>query len=211
MRCCKRRGYVVGVKRLGVAVCAVVALAAASVCRAGEMKYAVGLNYVSGFLDVGEFIEDSLQREGYSTDLFYLPVGLDVLVGYQTDPGVSFGVQGGPFALLFVDVLGGPYSGDYFCWDIPLSLWAGYVPLPKSKVSPYVRGGVRQHIGGGDFFESADVGLFGAAGVTFFNDRRVQVQLEVSYDTSEATYEDFTGNREDIEPHGLVISARAVF
>ncbi len=100
-------------------------------------------------------------------------------------------------------------------FDVPVGLTGGYAFFTDSAVSPYVRGGVRYHITGGDFADSSSPGLYVAGGINFFSNKAVNLQLEVAYDGSKVTYTapDFYGGgfEKEIEPGGLLISIRAAF
>ncbi len=177
----------------------------------GEGRFAVGLSYASGISEVSDFITDSFESSGYEIDELTIPVGLSLAGGYRFGFGGEIMVDAGPFAMVYIDAIGGTASGEYFTWDLPVGLTAGYAFFSSHSVSPYLRGGVRHHFAGGDFYDSSSPGLYVAGGINFFSNRAVQLQLEVAYDDATVKFEDFFGDTEEIKPGGLLVSIRAAF
>ena len=179
----------------------------------GEARFAIGLTYVSGMIDVGDYIEDMYESNGIEADVLVIPVGLTFVGGYRFAFGMEIMGDFGPVSLIMVD---DTFADDLFMnIDVPVGLTAGYAFFADKSVSPYVRGGFRYHFSGGDFTESSSPGLYVAGGVNFFSNKAVQLQLEVAYDASKVTYQapDFYGGgyEKEIEPGGLMISVRAAF
>ncbi|MCP4215477.1 MAG: outer membrane beta-barrel protein [bacterium] len=178
----------------------------------GEGRFAIGLTYVNGLSEVSDFVKDSFEDMGYEVDDLQIPVGITFAGGYRFEFGGEIMVDAGPVALMYIDVTGGTTDDDYLYWDVPVGMTLGYALFADKAVSPYVRGGVRYHIAGGDFYDSSTLGPYVAGGLNFFSDKAVQLQFEVAFDAAEVTYEDeFTGRTEDIKPGGLLVSIRAAF
>ena len=179
----------------------------------GEGRFAIGLSYVNGISDVADFVQESFEALGYEVSDLIIPVGLSLNGGYRFDFGGEIMVDAGPFALMYVDATGGGSAdGTYTYWDVPVGLTAGYALFADKAVSPYVRGGIRYHIAGGDFYDSSSPGLYVAGGLNFFSNKACQLQLEVAYDAAEVTYKDeFSGRTEAIEPGGLMASIRVAW
>jgi hypothetical protein len=106
----------------------------------GEARFAVGLSYIDGILDVSDFISDSFEDAGYDVDSLTIPVGLSLAGGYQFGFGGEIMVEVGPFSMMYIDVINGPYSGDYFNWELPVGITAGYALFSDKSVSPLCSG-----------------------------------------------------------------------
>ena len=177
----------------------------------GEGRFAIGVTYVNGFSDVEDFIENDLEAQGYTLDdTLSVPVGLTLVGGYRFASGVEILADAGPFSMYYVDVITGPVD-EYTHWDLPVGLTAGYALLPDQSISPYVRGGARYHFTGGDFADSSSVGPYVAAGINFFSDREVQMQLEIAYDGSTVDFVGLSGATDEIETGGILASLRIAF
>jgi hypothetical protein len=174
------------------------------------MKYAVGLAYVDGPSQLGQAIQDRLDEEGYATELSYIPIGSELRAYYQFDHGSMFGLDAGPWVVFKAEFSGGKYDGSYNHMDIPVGLTYGYMWAPSSWFSPYLRTGLKMHIGRGDFRDDTTVGALAAAGISLFNDKFMHAQLEIAYDTTQATYDIF-GEDKDIAVNGLFASVNLVF
>ena len=162
--------------------------------RTGDFRFQVGLSYVSGFGDIVDYYKDRLNADGSG-----VPIGLSLAPYYEFAHGSRLGVDLGPAAILMV-------NSDVKYWDIPLALTYGFTFIPKSSVSPYVRGGVKYHIANGDDVDSSKPGIFGAAGVEFLRKSPVGVGLEVGYDGSEVEIDG-----ETFKAGELLVSLRAIF
>jgi hypothetical protein len=187
---------------------------------AADWRFPVGLTYIDNIGEVVDLYVDNLEAEGYEVETSYEgSVGISFNPYVQLDNGIRIGTGIGPIAVIAGDA-------DYF--DFPVQLNGGYVFLPKSNISPYIRGGAMYHIAGGDYVEGSTPGLFGGVGIEFFRNKPVGFGIEVGYDSSEVEFEKNrctnvsrrTGNclnyvkedeTEDIKPIGLMISIFAVF
>jgi hypothetical protein len=174
----------------------------------GEASFAVGLTYINGIGDVNDFITDSL---GDDVDSLNIPVGVAAAGGYRFACGGEIMGHAGPFSLTYLDVDNGSFAGDYFDWDMPVGLTAGYVLFSGESISPYLRGGIRYHIAGGDFHDHSSPGLYVAGGVNFFANKVAKLQFEIAYDDATVEYEDFAGSKKKIKPGGWLVSIRAAF
>ncbi len=182
----------------------------------GEVRFAIGLSYASGIYDVYDFVENEIEARGAELEGFVIPVGITFVGGYRFAFGGEILIDAGPLSILMVDI--DAADDTYYNWDVPVGLTGGYAFFADKAVSPYVRGGVRYHFTGGDFADSSTPGLYVAAGVNFFSNKAVQLQLEVAYDASQVTYkvpDDWppapTKGTEEIEPGGFMVSIRAAF
>lgn len=140
----------------------------------GETRFAIGLSYVSGMMDVGDYIEDSYESMGYSdSDVLIIPVGLSLAGGYRFASGIEIIVDAGPVSFIMVDDV--TEDETFTNIDVPVGLTAGYAFFADKSISPYLRGGVRYHFSYGDFTESSSPGLYVAGGVNFFSNKAVQL------------------------------------
>ena len=162
--------------------------------RTGDFRFQVGLSYVSGFGDIVDYYKEKLDADGSG-----VPIGLSLAPYYEFAHGSRLGIDLGPAAILMV-------NSDVKYWDIPLALTYGFTFIPKSSVSPYVRGGIKYHIANGDDVDSSKPGIFGAAGVEFLRKSPVGIGLEVGYDGSEVEIDG-----ETFKAGELLISLRAIF
>ena len=143
--------------------------------QATTVDNALGLSYVTGVHDVGDFYDDE-----EFLDVTTWPVGLAYRLTVNLDVGVRFDFGVGPVVLMFGDA-------DY--WDVPLQATVGYSLFPHHTFRPYIRGGASYHFMDGDLVDSkAGAGLLGAVGVEIGKRGRVSFFGEVSLDTAEATF-----------------------
>jgi hypothetical protein len=179
----------------------------------GEARFAFGLTYAAGMVDVGDRIEEVYALDGNDVDMLVIPIGPSIVAGYRFKFGLELLGDVGPVSFIAVD---DTVADDIFTnIDIPMGVTVGYAFLTDKSVSPYLRGGFRYHFSEGDFTDSSSAGLYVAGGINFFSNKAVQLQVEVAYDAAEVTYKapDFYGggDEEDLEPGGLLISVRAAF
>lgn len=198
-------------KRLCCSLIAVLLVCWGTSAQAGEGKFAVGLSYVDGFSDVIDHLKQPFEEAGYEMDTFYIPAGLTFVGGYKFDSGLDILADVGPFAYYYIDAWLGPLSGEYSYWDLPVGLTVGYDFSSGSKVSPFIRGGVRYHFAGGDFDTDSSIGPYVAGGINFFNTSAVKLQLEIAYDASKISIRNVDGVEKDIETGGFMFSIRAAF
>jgi hypothetical protein len=175
-----------------------------SSAKAADWRFPLGLTYVSGFEDVVDIYEDNLEAEGYyiySVD--YWPVGISLHPYVQFDSGFGVGFDIGP--LMFI-------SGDREFFNIPIGLNLRFLFIPKANTSPYVRAGGRHHLASGDYVEGSTPGFFGGFGIEFLRDKRVNMGIEVAYDSSEIELERRRYNTtEDVKPSELMVSIFVIF
>jgi hypothetical protein len=99
---------------------------------------------------------------------------------------------------------------DFF--DIPIGLDLRYTFIPTANTSPYIRAGGRHHLASGDYVEGSTPGFFGGFGIEFLRDKRVNMGIEVSYDSSEIELERRRYNTtEDVKPSELMVSIFVIF
>lgn len=147
----------------------------APTAHAATFDHALGLSYVTGVGDVGDFYDDEA-----SLDVTTWPVGLTYRFVVNLDIGVRVDLGVGPIVLMLGD-------SDY--WDVPLQATVGYSLFPHHTFRPYLRGGVSYHVMDGDLVDSkAGAGLLGAVGVEIGRRGRGSFFAEVSLDTAEATF-----------------------
>lgn len=157
---------------------------------AGQMRWPIGISYVSGFGDLVDLYEDNLEAEleakGYTVidnddDVDAWPVGISFQPYYQWDNGFRLGVGAGPIMIIMGDV-------DHF--QVPVSVTAGYTFMPDGPVSPYVKAGPSYHIASGDYVDGSNVGFVAGAGIEFLKSKRFALMLEAVYDSAEVDIED---------------------
>lgn len=169
---------------------------------AGEWRFPVGLTYISGFGDIVDIIEDN----SGATDTGYVPVGISFQPYLQFENGLGVGGGIGPLMIVMGDA-------DFF--NVPLNLICRYTFNHQGNVSPYVRAGVSRNFASGDYLEGSKVGFFSGIGVEFLKDKKVNMGIQASYDTSEIEMEKTRGfyesTKEDIKPMGFMFSVYAVF
>lgn len=163
---------------------AILSLTATSPVQAVEwelIEWRAGLAYASGIDDVADLYESNLDVEGFDADVdLRFPLGLAAGVRYDWASGVRGDLALGP--MFFI-------GGDIDHFELPLSVTAGYSFLRDADVSPYVRAGVMYHFTSGDYYSSADPGLFAAAGLDF-----THFSLEIALDRSEVEFDTFACN-----------------
>ena len=157
-------------------------------------RFPLGLSFVSGETEVGDYYEEELGLEGNM-----LPIGLSFAPYYQFAHGSRLGVDLGPVSFIRVE-------SEIESWDIPVALSYGFRFLPDASVSPYLRAGVKYHIFTGDRVEDSKPGVFGAAGLEFFRTEKFFVSLEVGYDGSEVTLGETA-----VQPGQVMVGLQIVF
>jgi len=199
-------------KKAGLVCCIqllMVLLFVSSSVKAADWRFPLGLTYVSGFEDVVGIYEDNMEAEGYyvySAD--YWPVGISFQPYAEFDSGFGIGFGIGPLMII---------AGDREFSDIPIGVDLRYTFIPTASTTPYIRAGVRSHSASGDYVEEGSTtGFLGGFGVEFFRNRRVNMGLEISYDSSEIELEKkkrypYTSTRENIQPCGLMLSIFVIF
>lgn len=157
-------------------------------------RFPLGISFVSGETEVGDYYEDELGLDGNM-----LPIGLSFAPYYQFANGSRLGVDLGPVSFIRVE-------SEIESWDIPVALSYGFRFLPDASVSPYLRAGVKYHIFTGDRVEDSKPGVFGAAGLEFFRTEKFFVSLEVGYDGSEVTLGETA-----VQPGQVMVGLQIVF
>jgi hypothetical protein len=177
-----------------------------TMAHAGEWRLPVGIMYISGLDDLADQTEDNLEAEGNDADTAQgLPAGVSFQPYYEFDSGLGLGAGLGP--VIF-------FTGDADLIGIPINVCARYALLPKSSLTPYVRAGVSMPLVNGDYIKDRKPGFLGAVGLEFMRDKIVNMGFEVGYDSSIIEMEDktrTTGETEEIEPVGFMVSLFAVF
>ena len=157
-------------------------------------RFPLGLSFVSGETEVGDYYEEELGLEGNM-----LPIGLSFAPYYQFAHGSRLGVDLGPVSFIRVE-------SEIESWDIPVALSYGYRFMPDASVSPYLRAGIKYHIFTGDRVEDSKPGVFGAAGLEFFRTKKFFLSLEVGYDGSEVTLGETA-----VQPGQVMVGLQIVF
>jgi hypothetical protein len=180
-----------------------------STAGANEWRYPVGPTYVGGFNDVVNLFKDNLRYKGYVVDSSGgVPVGLSFHPYYQWSGGFGMGLGFGPAMAIMVD----SSSDSYHLVLIPVSLDVRYAVNIKGSVSPYIRGGGTYLYANGDFKDSVQPGVFGAAGLEFLRNKKVSVGLEAGYDSSVVKMQRLrTHSNESIHPIGFFASLFVIF
>ncbi len=149
---------------------------------ANEMRWAIGVSYISGFGDLVDQYEDNLDAEGYWTfTAENIPIGISLHPYYQWDEGLRIGGGIGPAMLIY---------GDRDHFQLPLSLTVGYTLGPNEPVSPYVFVGPSYHVASGDYYEGTNFGFVGGVGVEFLKRDSFALGLQATYDSAEVEIED---------------------
>ncbi len=157
-------------------------------------RFPVGISFVSGESEVGDYYEEELGLEGNM-----VPVGLLFAPYYQFARGFRLGVDLGPVSFIRVE-------SEIESWDVPVALSCGFTFRPEASVSPYLRGGIKYHFFTGDRVEDSAPGIFGAAGLEFFKTDKFFLSLEVGYDGSEITL-----GETSVQPGQVLVGLQVVF
>ncbi|MDN5850051.1 MAG: hypothetical protein L0H63_10515 [Nitrococcus sp.] len=163
-----------------------------------DWRFPVGLSYANGIYDVKDAVEKNTSVSVYTV----IPVGLSFHPYVEfTDIGLGVGASFGPAKLLV---------GDLTSYIVPVGADVRYTLFRNSNVSPYVRGGLRYSLAGGDFLSSGDPGFFAAGGIEFFRAQGgVCLGIEAGYDASEIEV-DIGSRSRAVKPGALTISLFAV-
>ncbi|MDN5871670.1 MAG: hypothetical protein L0H73_13235 [Nitrococcus sp.] len=163
-----------------------------------DWRFPVGVSYTNGIYDVKDAIEKNTSVSVYPV----IPVGLSFHPYVElTDIGLGVGASFGPAKLLV---------GDLTSYILPVGADLRYTLFRKSDVSPYVRGGFRYSLAGGDFLSNADPGFFVAGGIELFRaEGGVCLGIEIGYDASEIEV-DIGSRSRAVKPGALTISLFAV-
>lgn len=168
-------------KNVAVALLVLAWMPAARAMEWELVEWRAGLAYASGIDDVTDLYEANLDAEGFDAEVdLKFPLGLTGAVRYDWASGIRGDIGLGP--MFFI-------GGDIDHFELPLSITVGYNFLPDSDVSPYVRGGLIHHFASGDYYASADPGLFAAAGLDF-----THFSIELALDRSEIEFDTFACN-----------------
>ena len=184
-----------------------VILFVSSSAKAADWRFPLGLTYVSGLADVKDIYEANMEAEGYYVvwDI-ESPIGISFHPYAQFDSGFGVGFGIGPLMLII---------GDREFFDIPIGLDFRYTFIPTANTSPYIRAGGRYHAASGDYVEGTTPGFFGGVGLEFLRNKKVNMGIEISYDSSEIEMEKksglYTSTTENIQPCDLMISIFAIF
>jgi hypothetical protein len=148
-------------------------------------RFGLGPSYVSGIEDVTDLYEYNMEFDGYyEVDVdMVLPVGVAFAADHHWRSGVRLDIGLGPAFFI---------AGDADHFELPVSTTVGFSFMPNSSVSPYLRAGVVHHFVSGDYYNSADPGLFAAAGIDFARTSSVKFTFEVATDQSEVEFDTVT-------------------
>jgi hypothetical protein len=163
-----------------------------------KFKCDVGLSYMNGANDVNNKLKASINDNNttLNTDgsILVFPVGLELNPRVQFNNGIGVGLSLGPTEFAAYEIKTYYSSSSYsssskthFSYSIPIGPFVQYDILHDSNWSPFVRGGVKFPVAGGDDFKSSSAGLFGQVGVQFFRQNHVGMGFDVGYDASKIT------------------------
>jgi hypothetical protein len=152
---------------------------------AAEWKYTIGFTYQSGYSDVTDYYEDRL---GVELD-FKWPIGVNFSPYMIFEGGHMVTFDVGPITMIWAELSGSSSSDSIYHMDIPIGANYGYMFMRDGKVSPYVKVGARYRIALGDGPESSSIGPYGAVGLEFLKNRRVNLGVQVDYDGAEVEFE----------------------
>ena len=178
-----------------------------------DWRFPLGMTYISGFGDVVDITEDNLKAQEYRIgDVSGTPIGVSFHPYVHLDSGLRVGAGLGPIAAI---LSAGDFSFIYS--DVPINVNVGYTFFPKGNISPYLRGGLVNHIVSSEFVDQGmAVGGFAGLGVEFLRKRAVGFGMEVGYDATELEFDDLKRDRggnikKSVRPYGLTINFFAVF
>lgn len=157
----------------------------AGTAHAEGWRFGLGPSYASGIDDVIDLYEHNMELGGYyevDADMV-LPIGIAFAADYQWQSGLRVDLGLGPMFLI---------AGDADHFELPITATVGYSFLPNSSVSPYLRAGVAHHFVSGDYYVSADPGLFAAAGIDFARNNAVKFTFEIAMDQSEVEFDTYS-------------------
>lgn len=182
-----------------------------------DWRFPVGIAYMNGSSHVSDYVYKD-ETDGFfssrETNIIenFILIKLTFQPYVQFDNGLGVGLGFGPFDI--------PNYGDRY-FNFPIGADVRYTFLNSSKLSPYLRLGLRYNIASGDYVTGSSPGLFGAIGYEILRKNRVCMGLEASYDQSEIkfkyinySYLDYNFNlveryeTKKIKPNGLMISGR---
>lgn len=144
---------------------------------ADDWRYPLGISYASIYGRLGDAFEGTLEAdEASDTDAGAFPLALTFQPYLQFDNGMRIGAGIGPCSYMIGNV-------DFI--DTPINFNAGYTFNAYETVFPYIRMGIIRHVIAGDYATGNDPGVFGAAGVEFFRDKKVSYGIEIMYDSCE--------------------------
>ncbi len=164
-----------------VALVLVFGMAGEDSARAGQFHFQAGLSYVQGAYEVRDRLDDNFNL----SDQFVWPVGLTLSPFYELDCGFAIGLSIGPASVIAIEESD---ENDY-SFILPVGADVRYTFFRHHQIAPYLRAGVRYPIVGGDYLDSGEVGAFGAVGVEFWRQKKVQMVLEAGYDSSSVKVE----------------------
>jgi len=146
-------------------------------------QFKLKISYVPAFEDLMDAIESDIERveDSVIDDSWFFPVGISLYPRYQWDMGLYLGGGVGPLMFIFAS----GFEDDYFHWQVPVSLYLGYMLFDDGPVSVYVQAGPSYHIAGGDFYDGSNVGLTASVGVEFFRSSHFAMGIEGTYDGAE--------------------------
>lgn len=174
--------------------------------RRGGFRLAVGPCFASGMGDV----MDKICENSGGTEDFLFPVGLVIRPYYEFDFGLGVGLTIGPNAFFWMN--DGDVSEDDFSWINPIGAFVRYAFLPKSDITPFIRGGVNYPIAGGGYLDHGNPGAVGAAGVEFTFGDGIGMSVEAGYDSSSVTIKSGPfGDEKDATYGGIIVAASVEF
>jgi len=173
--------------------------------QAGRWRLPVGLAYVNGLEEIVDLYEDNLEAEGYIVDTSVVfPVGITFQPYFEFDNGFGLGLGVGPIMYIDGDV------ADFV--NVPINADVRYLFLNKGSTAPYLRAGVRTNVASGEYVESSSPGFIGGFGIEFLRDKRVNMGIEILYDSSEIEFTYLPENStKEIKPNEIVFSVYVIF
>lgn len=162
-------------KTFAAAAIAILAFPVAN-AHADEWTVGPGVAYVSNINHVLDIYKADVKAQGKTVEVdTALPLGISFDADYQMNTGLRIGAGVGPYFRL---------SGDVKHFELPISGTVGYLFMPESNASPYVKGGIVYHIASGDFYESSTPGVLIAGGLDFARRSPLSGTIQVSFDAS---------------------------
>src|SRR6266576_6156379 len=144
--------------------------------RADEWTVGPGVAYVSNINHVLDIYKADVRAQGKTVEVdTALPVGISFDADYQMSTRLRIGGGVGPYFRL---------RGDVKHFELPISGTVGYLFMPESNASPYVKAGLVYHVASGDFYESSTPGLLIAGGFDFARRSPLSGTIQLSFDAS---------------------------
>lgn len=198
-------------KTLNVTFFTLLLCAISAASHAGQWHFGFGPSYLSGVKDVLDTYENNLYAE---SDSVSFPIGVAFDANYEMASGFRVGFGAGPAFYMLLEVDNGSSTEEYDHFELAFNGNIGYVFVPGSSVSPYVKAGIVEHAVSGEFVVSNNPGFLGAVGINFARTSFVSYAVELAYDGSEIVLEDYSNfsyREKTLNSYGTTLSFYVYF